>query len=1572
MTDRPVSTRRATHLLPALLLAAGLAAAEPVPAAARTPAGAWAARVPAVAEYQHRIAPVHRKRLNAFLARYAAVDASDRRQFHAALLAERRTYPDHLTPQDAARYAAWIADQEAMHAEIVAARALHTAIAQAGVAAEDGHHFTLVGFDGTTPIYSFATNVRASQSTAVDKVRQVAAFDPALSTPADGSGLYVNVNDHGTIYEHSEFQLPSAGGSRILVTEVNDGGDRAHMTHVAGTVAAWGYNTSLTGMAPRAWIRSLIQMGGSDIMTYGAQYPGQLMTIANPRTSEMQKRSVMGTTSLGWDTHNDQYNSTAAYYDQILWDYPYYAHFYAASNNGGGGYATLGDGEPHAKNFFTIGSVSDVTRDASGNITGGGGVSGFSSRGPGLDGRIKPDFTANGEGLTSCSGTSGTGSMSGTSMATPNASGSTTLLIDYIAKRFPGHFLRSDTLKALLATTADDRGTVGPDYAYGWGVISIQRAATLMKRQAENAAARVVVEDLLTSGGSRAWTFTYDGSGPIRATLAWCDPPGAASTTNAPVLINDLNLRLVGAGGTTYYPWVMPYVTGNGTYPAFSSSLFTTAATTGNNTTDNVEQVAIEAPPAGTYTVQISHAGTLNGGSQRFALAVSGMARADALATAITAVTPATSDGSNGLQIAIDGSDLLFGSDIILRKAGSADVTAYGEITIPTRITARIDTAAMTPGFWDVVVRRPGGLGDLTLANAFLVPGERLQLATNGFADATGLTLASPWAVGVPAEDGSSGPNAAVEGTTILATNLSGNYTGSLNVSAVLPAFSSVGRSGLRITCQRWLMLNTGDSGVVEYSTDGSTWNTVTTHTGTFYDWIWMPATYTLPAGAENKAAVQVRFRLQTNGTNHASGWNLDDLRITANPLSSLPPVFTSTPPGTATVGQAFTYTVTTSDGDTAGSALTLAANGLPAGLSFTPNGTGGGTISGTPTVSGTAAVQVSAADGTFTTKQLFSLIVLPVGGNHPTAIITSTLPDAHVGVAYNATVSATDADGHAITLSTTGRPSWLQFTDNGNGTGTFSGTPGAGANGSASITVSASDGLQTTQAVLPLTIRPRASVALAGATASVGEGAGSLTLAVARSGNNAGAVSVAYATANGTAASGSDYTATSGTLTWADGATGSQNIAIPIIDDLATEGSQTFTLTLSGLTGIADLGIASTAVTITDNDNNVAPSVTITRPAPALAGIAGTAVGLVLEATVTDDALPLSPGTLTRQWTQTQGPGTAVFASATTANTTVTFPQTGVYVLQLAVSDGEFSGNDTVTVRVGPAPGIVAGSGILRDVWNGISGTSVANLTGNAAYPASPSSSSIITTGFEAPSAVGDNYGQRLSGWFIPPATGNYTFFIAADDNAELWLGTTSDPASAVLVCSVTGYTGVREWTKNASQQSVAIALTAGQPYWIMALHKEGTGGDNLAVRALFPDASDHAPIDNAYLAAAASAIPANYGPVPTLSAPASPTTGTPFALGGAVTDDGIPGTGITTLYQHVAGPATLAISNASSLAGTGTASVAGSYTWRLRADDGQIATVVDLTATVAGVANTAPQITTSANASAPTLVLP
>jgi hypothetical protein len=169
-------------------------------------------------------------------------------------------------------------------------------------------------------------------------------------------------------------------------------------------------------------------------------------------------------------------------------------------------------------------------------------------------------------------------------------------------------------------------------------------------------------------------------------------------------------------------------------------------------------------------------------------------------------------------------------------------------------------------------------------------------------------------------------------------------------------------------------------------------------------------------------------------------------------------------------------------------------------------------------------------------------------------------------------------------------------------------------------------------------------------------------------------------------------------------------------------------------------------------------------------------------------------------------------------------------------------SGKDRHPESGNPLPGIV------REVWMGIPGTSVTDLTEHPAYPDSPTSRNRVTDAFEAPTNIADQYGQRMHAILVAPATGNYRFWISSDDNGALYLSTDENPANVSLIAHVPGWTSSRQWDRYSEQASHLIPLVAGGRYYISALMKEHGGGDNLAVRWQRPDGTIEEPIPAHY----------------------------------------------------------------------------------------------------------------------------
>ncbi len=208
-------------------------------------------------------------------------------------------------------------------------------------------------------------------------------------------------------------------------------------------------------------------------------------------------------------------------------------------------------------------------------------------------------------------------------------------------------------------------------------------------------------------------------------------------------------------------------------------------------------------------------------------------------------------------------------------------------------------------------------------------------------------------------------------------------------------------------------------------------------------------------------------------------------------------------------------------------------------------------------------------------------------------------------------------------------------------------------------------------------------AIGLSAATASVDENGGSITLTVNRIGGSDGAVSVDFATADDTATAGADYSSESGTLSWADGNSDDQTLVISISDDSDYEGEETFTLTLSGITGGAVYATQETVVTIVEDDTEPNNPPVITDGPNADPTTVMLPNGITLDVTATD----ADGDTLSYAWSKMFGPGNVSF-TAQAASTTATFNAAGSYTIEVLVSDGNGgSVSGTVDVTVNEAP---------------------------------------------------------------------------------------------------------------------------------------------------------------------------------------------------------------------------------------------------------------------------------------------
>lgn len=458
------------------------------------------------------------------------------------------------------------------------------------------------------PLYRTTKNKNAAVSSGASAI----AVAPS---GLDGSGVKVGVWDGGSVRAtHREL------AGRVTLQNASAPLDD-HATHVAGTIGAAGFDASAKGMAPKSRIES-----------YDWDNDYAEATAAATATATDFSGVSLSNHSYGYNAATvdmGRYENEARTSDALAVSSPYLLSFWAAGNEQD--FLTAKSGfqsitfNALAKNVLTIGAVSDAVSGGSRQLSAAT-MTSFSSWGPCDDGRIKPDLVANGVSVYSSVSTGDAaydGTYDGTSMATPSAAGSTALLVQSYQKFFgqrPGAAL----LKALLIHTADDLGNPGPDYKFGWGHINVKAAADVLTAHKNSSGAPKIFEGVLTNTSrSGIHTISWDGVSPIRATLVWIDPAGAAQSaadSRTPNLVHDLDLKVAAPGGaSTHLPFVMPFV------GVWTNASFSANATTGRNKTDNVEQVLIARPAApGTYTITISAAAPLSTASQAYALVVTG------------------------------------------------------------------------------------------------------------------------------------------------------------------------------------------------------------------------------------------------------------------------------------------------------------------------------------------------------------------------------------------------------------------------------------------------------------------------------------------------------------------------------------------------------------------------------------------------------------------------------------------------------------------------------------------------------------------------------------------------------------------------------------------------------------------------------------------------------------------------------------------------------------------------------------------------------------------------------------
>mgnify|MGYP000641473744 CR=1 FL=1 len=160
---------------------------------------------------------------------------------------------------------------------------------------------------------------------------------------------------------------------------------------------------------------------------------------------------------------------------------------------------------------------------------------------------------------------------------------------------------------------------------------------------------------------------------------------------------------------------------------------------------------------------------------------------------------------------------------------------------------------------------------------------------------------------------------------------------------------------------------------------------------------------------------------------------------------------------------------------------------------------------------------------------------------------------------------------------------------------------------------------------------------------------------------------------------------------------------------------------------------------------------------------------------------------------------------------------QAGIYQFTVSATNAAGTGSSVITLEV-----LATAGQLTRDLWTtGVGGSSLVNVP----WTTAPTSSDNVTSAEDSTTSYGANTGERLRGYFTAPVTGNYYFWIAASNSAELWISNNSEPVNKVRRAFVTN-SPPRTWDAQPNQKSQWLSLTAGKKYYIEALHNTGANG--------------------------------------------------------------------------------------------------------------------------------------------------
>ena len=381
----------------------------------------------------------------------------------------------------------------------------------------------------------------------------------------NGDGVVIGVGDGGELGEHIDFSNRIINEADGTYSNYGQHGD-----HVSGIIGAAGnLNSKNRGVASEC---TIVSEKTSQIIyntpTYFHKYN---MTLANSSYGVSHSCTTGGS-----------YNYSSQLLDNQIYSFPNLLHVFAAGNSGNEtcdpypqGYKTVLRYYQSAKNVLTVGNVNENRVIVS-----------SSSKGPVMDGRIKPEICGVGNGVVSTGNNNNYFVSAGTSMSAPSVTGTLGLLYE-LFKNINGKNPKSSLIKAIACNTADDQGNPGPDYKYGFGTINARRAAMAIQNGQ-------YVEDVINHEEQKTHTISVPADvKQLKVMLYYHDYPSAPYADKA--LVNNLDLQIQSAAGNISLPLILNPAAENVDDNAIE----------GVDDLNNIEQVVVDNPGTGLFTIKV-------------------------------------------------------------------------------------------------------------------------------------------------------------------------------------------------------------------------------------------------------------------------------------------------------------------------------------------------------------------------------------------------------------------------------------------------------------------------------------------------------------------------------------------------------------------------------------------------------------------------------------------------------------------------------------------------------------------------------------------------------------------------------------------------------------------------------------------------------------------------------------------------------------------------------------------------------------------------------------------------------